>query len=134
MYLVTGGAGFIGSNLVAALAASGQEIVVSDRLDESNQYNLNKRGGLETVAPDELLPWLDSVSRKPDAIFHMGAISSTVERNVDLIMRNNYLLSLRLWERATRHQIPSSMHHRPQPMAPGNAVLMTATIPTHCSA
>lgn len=106
MYLVTGGAGFIGSNLVAALAASGQEIVVSDRLDESNQYNLNKRGGLETVAPDELLPWLDSVSRKPDAIFHMGAISSTVERNVDLIMRNNYLLSLRLWERATRHQIP----------------------------
>ena len=106
MYLVTGGAGFIGSNLVAALAASGQEIVVSDRLDESNQYNLNKRGGLETVAPDELLPWLDSVSRKPDAIFHMGAISSTVERNVDLIMRNNYLLSLRLWEWATRHQIP----------------------------
>lgn len=106
MYLVTGGAGFIGSNLVAALAASGQEIVVNDRLDESNQYNLNKRGGLETVAPDELLPWLDSASRKPDAIFHMGAISSTVERNVDLIMRNNYLLSLRLWEWATRHQIP----------------------------
>ncbi|MBT5571577.1 MAG: ADP-glyceromanno-heptose 6-epimerase [Alphaproteobacteria bacterium] len=106
MYLVTGGAGFIGSNLVAALSASGHDIVVSDKLDESNQPNLEKLGQLENVPPEELLQWLDKASQKPEAIFHMGAISSTVERNVDLIMRNNYLLSLRLWEWATVHQIP----------------------------
>lgn len=106
MYLVTGGAGFIGSNLVAGLAEAGGEIVVSDVVDESNQANLEKRGTLEIVPPDALLEWLATSGHTPDAIFHMGAISSTVERNVDLVMRNNYLLSLRLWEWATAHNVP----------------------------
>lgn len=106
MYLVTGGAGFIGSNLVAGLAETGADITVCDVVDESNRDNLGKRGGLEIIDPAALPDWLASRHTPPDAIFHMGAISSTVERNVDLVMRNNYLLSLRLWEWARAHDIP----------------------------
>lgn len=106
MYLVTGGAGFIGSNLVAGLAETGADITVCDVVDESNRDNLGKRGGLEIIDPAALPDWLASRHTPPDAIFHMGAISSTVERNVDLVMRNNYLLSLRLWEWARAHDTP----------------------------
>ncbi len=105
MFLVTGGAGFIGSNLVAELTGRG-EVVVNDFLDDTNRANLAKRGDLEIVAPDLLPARLESADFRPDAIFHMGAISSTVERNVDKVMRNNYLLSLRLWQWATAHGVP----------------------------
>ncbi|MFB0921859.1 MAG: ADP-glyceromanno-heptose 6-epimerase [Alphaproteobacteria bacterium] len=104
MYLVTGGAGFIGSNLVARLNQADHKVVVCDAVDETNRANLEKRGPLEIVAPENLLDWLGS--NTPAAIFHMGAISSTVERNVDLVMRTNYLLSLRLWNWATTNQVP----------------------------
>lgn len=106
MYLVTGGAGFIGSNLVAELTAAGHEVAVCDFVDESNRANLDKRGPLEIIHPDALLAWLSTADPEPQAIFHMGAISSTVERDVDKIMRNNYLLSLRLWEWAATAQVP----------------------------
>ena len=106
MHLVTGGAGFIGSNLVAELADASHEVVVCDFVDESNRANLDKRGALKIVHPDELLTWLKVAEPAPQAIFHMGAISSTVERDVDKVMRNNYLLSLRLWEWAGAAQVP----------------------------
>jgi len=106
MYLVTGGAGFIGSNLVAELTRAGHEVAVCDYVDESNRANLDKRGPLEIIHPDDLLTWLDTGKAAPRAIFHMGAISSTVERDVDKIMRTNYLLSLRLWEWARNAQVP----------------------------
>lgn len=106
MYLVTGGAGFIGSNLVAGLAEAGDEFIVCDVVDDANRANITKRGALEIVDPEALLDWLATTDNRPGTIFHMGAISSTVERNVDRVMRNNYLLSLRLWEWATQHQVP----------------------------
>ncbi|HCP01076.1 MAG TPA: ADP-glyceromanno-heptose 6-epimerase [Rhodospirillaceae bacterium] len=105
MYLVTGGSGFIGSNLVAALAERGDTPVVCDFAEEALARNIAKRGQLKVIAPDNLLPWL-TMNTAPEAVFHMGAISSTIERNVDQVMRNNYLLSVRLWDWCTEHHVP----------------------------
>lgn len=106
MYLVTGGAGFIGSNLVATLAERGDTPVVCDFEDEALAPNIAKRGPFKVIAPDALLNWLADDENVPRAVFHMGATSSTVERDVDRVMRNNYLLSLRLWDWCTEHQVP----------------------------
>jgi ADP-L-glycero-D-manno-heptose 6-epimerase len=105
MYLVTGGAGFIGSNLAAALCERGHPAVVCDRLREQDKWrNLAKLDLFDIVSPEALPDWLD---RHPhlDAILHMGAISSTTETNADLIFNVNVNLSTMLWQWCTDHQV-----------------------------
>lgn len=99
MIVVTGGAGFIGSNLVAALCARGtHKIVVCDRFGGSEKWrNLVAHPVHEVVAPDRLIPWLDANKTLVDAIFHMGGISSTTETDVDALVEQNFNASLRLW-------------------------------------
>jgi ADP-L-glycero-D-manno-heptose 6-epimerase len=97
MILVTGGAGFIGSNLVASLNERGvSEIAVCDHLDAAKEHNLAKRRYSEIVAPDDILRWLEG--RKCDAILHMGAISSTTATDERAVMAANYDLPMRLLE------------------------------------
>jgi ADP-L-glycero-D-manno-heptose 6-epimerase len=104
MLLVTGGAGFIGSNIVASLNAAGRsDIAVNDTLgDADKSRNLAARQVAEFVPPADLARWLDG--RKLDAVLHMGAISSTTVTDRELLMENNVRLSLRLldWCTATR--------------------------------
>jgi len=99
MYLVTGGAGFIGSNLVAELAARGESVVVCDWMGSDERWrNLAKHEIADVIAPEELNGWLRRASRKLRAVLHMGAISTTTETDVDLIVRNNVRTTFDLLE------------------------------------
>jgi ADP-L-glycero-D-manno-heptose 6-epimerase len=104
MLLVTGGAGFIGSNLLASLNEAGRaDVAVNDILGSNGKWrNLAGRHFAEFVPPPDLLRWLDG--RKLDAVIHLGAISSTTATDADLLIETNFRLSLRLfdWCAATR--------------------------------
>jgi ADP-L-glycero-D-manno-heptose 6-epimerase len=99
MILITGGAGFIGSNLAAALEAQGHEIAVCDRLGSGDKWrNLAKRELAALVPPEELMPFLAANEGAIDTVFHFGAVSATTERDADLIVAQNFTLSLALWD------------------------------------
>ena len=106
MLLVTGGAGFIGSNVVAGLNEAGRtDIVVNDVLGTDGKWrNLAKRQVADVVAPADLFRWLDN--RKLDAVIHMGAISDTTATDADLVMENNFRTSLRLLDWCTGARVP----------------------------
>ncbi|MBI3699006.1 MAG: ADP-glyceromanno-heptose 6-epimerase [Afipia sp.] len=106
MILVTGGAGFIGSNIVAALNDSGRaDVVVSDFLgDEGKWRNLAKRQLADVVPPAELMEWLKG--RKLDAVIHMGAISETTATDGDLVIETNFRLSIRLLDWCAANGVP----------------------------
>ena len=107
MYLVTGGAGFIGSNIVAALSGRGSKIAVCDVFGTGDKWkNIAKHEIHHLVAPAALTAFLAESGRDIEAIVHMGAISSTVETDVDLIVASNFKLSTDLWTFAANAQIP----------------------------
>jgi ADP-L-glycero-D-manno-heptose 6-epimerase len=94
---VTGGAGFIGSNIVAKLVEDrGLDVVVCDRLrdaDSGKWRNIAKHPIGDFVPPDEMFDWLEKRWRDIEVVVHMAAISSTTEPDADKIVRNNFNLS-----------------------------------------
>jgi ADP-L-glycero-D-manno-heptose 6-epimerase len=108
MIIVTGGAGFIGSAVIWELNELGREdILVVDRLGASDKWkNLVNRRYLDymhkTLFLDKLLNGeIDNI----EAIIHMGACSSTTERDADYLMENNFHYSRRLAQYAVYRNI-----------------------------
>jgi ADP-L-glycero-D-manno-heptose 6-epimerase len=106
MLLVTGGAGFIGSNVVASLNEAGRtDVVVCDWLGNDGKWrNLQKRQLADLVGPADLPRWLEG--RKLDAVIHLGAISDTTATDGDAVMDNNFRLSLKLLDWCTAARTP----------------------------
>lgn len=107
MIVVTGGAGFIGSNVVAALNEKGRtDIVVCDWLGQDQRWlNLRKRMFRDYVFPDGLTEFLRGTT-KVEAVIHMGANSSTTATDGDAIMRTNFQASLALLNWCAAEKVP----------------------------
>ena len=101
LILVTGGAGFIGSNIVAELLVGGRfDVAVCDRLrtaDLGKWRNLAHHDIADFVAPEAMFDWIRQHDDRLAGVVHMGAISSTTEMDADLILQTNFTLSKDLW-------------------------------------
>ncbi len=100
-YIVTGGAGFIGSNIVAALNARGEEdILVVDILGKDEKWkNLVGLKYADYMEGDAFrLAVQQDALDKVSAVFHMGACSATTEKDASYLVDNNYRLTRELCE------------------------------------
>ena len=103
--LVTGGAGFIGSNCCAALGERGYAVAVCDWIGTGSKWrNLLSSDVRETVTPEKLEGWLAAHLHDLESVVHLGAITSTTEKDVDLIVDTNVNLSWRLWNWCAEHR------------------------------
>lgn len=98
MIIVTGGAGFIGSAIVWKLNQMGRDdIIIVDRFGEDDKWqNLVGLKFTDVFDSEAFLEYLthDFLEKAEiDTIFHMGAISTTTEKNFDNLLRNNYELT-----------------------------------------
>lgn len=105
--VLTGGAGFIGSCLLRSLNDAGrQDIIVVDHIASTEKWrNLSNKHYEEYVSRDEFLARLPKLSGKISAIIHMGACSSTTERDFDFLYKNNLEFSQALWKFCAAEQI-----------------------------
>jgi len=105
MYLVTGGAGFIGSNVVAQLSAGGAEVIVCDRFHRDERWrNLAKHELADIILPEAITDWFRRHHASIDAVIHMGAISTTTETDIDAIVRSNVRATLDLLALCTEYR------------------------------
>jgi ADP-L-glycero-D-manno-heptose 6-epimerase len=110
MILVTGGAGFIGSNLVHALVARGESVVVVDDLSDGRKFkNIVSADIVDLYRMDDFYARLtagDKLLNDVSAVFHQGACSDTTEWNGDYMMRVNYEHSKLLLDACARRAVP----------------------------
>ncbi|MFA7438570.1 ADP-glyceromanno-heptose 6-epimerase [Castellaniella sp.] len=109
MIIVTGAAGFIGSNLIRGLNAHGfDEILAVDDLTEGDKFHNLADGRIQDYLHKDAFRQrvLDAGLPRLEAVFHQGACSDTTERNGHFMMDNNYRVTLELFEYCQRHAIP----------------------------
>jgi len=109
MIVVTGGAGFIGSALITALNKRAiSDILVVDELESDEKWrNLQNLSFADYIEKDDFLELVieDKLTACIEAIFHLGACTSTTETNASYLIKNNYEYSKLLAQWATKANI-----------------------------
>lgn len=107
LFIITGAAGFIGSGMVRYLNEQGQtNLLLVDDFGKSDKWkNLIGKEFVDLISKDELFPFLEKTTREVAAIIHLGACSSTTEKDADYLMRNNYRYSIELAKYAIRNHV-----------------------------
>ncbi len=109
MIIVTGGAGFIGSAIIAALNKRNiSDILVVDELDKDQKWkNLCNLSFTDYVEKDDFLNMVieDKLNSPLEAVFHLGACSDTTETNASYLIKNNYEYSKLLAQWATADNV-----------------------------
>jgi ADP-L-glycero-D-manno-heptose 6-epimerase len=110
MIIVTGGAGFIGSNLISALNARGErDILLVDNLTNGRKiHNLADLNVADYMDKDDFIALLEKPNFLNDvtAVFHQGACSATTEWDGRYVMMNNYQYSKKLLDWCLFKRIP----------------------------
>lgn len=104
--IVTGAAGFIGRNTVAALNARGAtELLLVDQLGRDEKWrNLRGLEFEDLLSPAAFMALVEAGRAPvPEAVIHLGACSATTERDADYLLENNTHYTRRLCEWALRH-------------------------------
>lgn len=104
--VVTGAAGFIGSGVVRVLNEMGCDniLVVDDFHSTEKWKNLVGKGFQDMISRHQLFSWLEGRESAVGAFIHLGACSSTVEKDASYLFENNYRYSVRLAEYALKHE------------------------------
>lgn len=96
--LVTGGAGFIGSNIARAACEDGYRVVIADWLEDGSKWrNISDIPLHDVILPETTNSFVEKEGGRLAAVVHMGAISSTTEKDVEKIVARNIRSSLDLW-------------------------------------
>ena len=109
MIILTGGAGFIGSNALAELNRTNRnDILVVDNVAATAKWkNLVGRSFREYVHKNALWQWITQNEKEPiEAVIHLGACTDTMEHDFDYLIENNVQYSQKIWRLCTERQIP----------------------------
>jgi len=105
MLVVTGAAGFIGSNIIAALNAAERDDVLA--VDNAGAQKSGQLEGLKFqrfLSKEDVIEWLHDEVRSVTGIIHMGACSDTTVTDRDFVMKNNFEYTRKLWKFCKEHR------------------------------
>jgi ADP-L-glycero-D-manno-heptose 6-epimerase len=107
MKIITGGAGFIGSAILWRLNSLGitDVLIVDTDMRDTKQNNLAELDYVDFIDKDSFLKPVNkgAINYKVDALYHMGACSSTTEENMDFLRENNVEYSKHLGKWALKN-------------------------------
>ena len=107
MIVVTGAAGFIGSNLAATLIERGYtDLVLSDDFTREEKKGNFENKKVKFVNRNDFADWLDANHKQVETIFHLGARTDTTEFDLSLLLKMNTEYTKMLWEKCCKYGIP----------------------------
>ena len=107
MIVVTGAAGFIGSNLAATLIERGYtDLVLSDDFSREDKKGNFENKKVKFVNRNDFADWLDANYKQVETIFHLGARTDTTEFDLSLLLKMNTEYTKMLWEKCCKYGIP----------------------------